>query len=129
LRRSPDEDEDLHVLRQDEIRGSVHPIDEEQRRLAIHLPRLSADQGPALADPDGPGQVHAGGDLVTLDWRQLLLDKVADARTELPQNPTADDMEHFRDCVDQAMAHVIDQKRASDVDSDGQAAAPGYGLV
>jgi hypothetical protein len=59
-----DEDEDLHILRENKIRGSVHPIDEEQGRLAIDLPRLPADQGPALADPDGPGHVHAGGDLV-----------------------------------------------------------------
>lgn len=55
---------------------------------------------------------------MTLDWRQLLLDKMQDHQRELEQEPTADEMERWSDGLASVIADVIDLKRASEVDSD-----------
>lgn len=55
---------------------------------------------------------------MTIDWRQLLLDKMQDHQRELEIDPTADQLEVWSDSLAGVIADVIDLKRASEVDTE-----------
>lgn len=63
---------------------------------------------------------------MTIDWRQLLLDKITDHGRELDRLPTADHLEDWSDRLAGVIADVIDLKRASEVDTEEQ--GYGYGV-